>query len=197
MKLIAFTVAAACAAVSHAQTLEASSVWSSGPGANGHGYALYSASGGITWDAAQAYAGSIGGYLATPTSSAENTFIYMSLGIAGNNNVWFLDGGSNNQIGPWLGGFQPAGSSEPAGGWQWVTGEAWSYTTWSPGEPNNTAGLENRLHFLGNNATRNSNWNDAAQSSAIRGFVVEFVVPSPGAAALLGCAALGTLRRRR
>ena len=44
----------------------------------------------------------------------------------------------------WLGGFQPDGSAEPNGGWQWIDGTPWCKTSWKPNEPNN-AGVENWL----------------------------------------------------
>jgi hypothetical protein len=40
---------------------------------------------------------------------------------------------------------------EPDGGWQWVTGEAFSYTNWRLGEPNNN-GDENRIQYFGDQA---------------------------------------------
>ena len=76
----------------------------------------------MTWDQAKTAAESrsylgVQGHLATITSQGENDFI--------KNNV----PGSADCF---LGGFQPAGSPEPAGGWQWVTGEPWIYTNWLP-----------------------------------------------------------------
>ncbi len=73
----------------------------------------------------------ISGHLVTLTSAEEN--------------VWVTTNLSN--ITGWLGGFQPAGSSEPNGNWQWVTGEQWSYTNWAAGEPNNQ-GNEDFLIFM-------------------------------------------------
>jgi len=188
---VATVAIAAAASAAHAQSLQSSSVWTSGTGNNGHSYALYAVGDGITWGAAQTYAVSIGGYLATPTSSEENTFIYESLGIAANDSVWHIDQ-FNSRIGPWLGGMLPTGSS---GGYQWVTGEPWAFTSWAPGEPNNSGGTENRIHYFGN-PSRSQNWNDITDTVPIHGFVVEFA-PTPGAATLLGLGALAGLRRRR
>ena len=42
-------------------------------------------------------------------------------GLATPNNRWF-----------WLGGYQQHPTTEPGGGWAWVTGEPWVYTNWSP-----------------------------------------------------------------
>jgi len=68
-----------------------------------------------------------GGHLATITSEAENAFIY---GLASNNIALWHSLPNGCVLGPWLGGTQPTGSSEPGGGWRWVTGETWSYTNW-------------------------------------------------------------------
>ncbi|MCP3921439.1 MAG: hypothetical protein GY714_02520 [Desulfobacterales bacterium] len=35
------------------------------------------------------------------------------------------------KIGPFIGGYQPPGSSEPSGGWSWLSGEKWRYTNWA------------------------------------------------------------------
>ena len=71
----------------------------------------------------------------------------------------------NPNFGPWLGGFQPAGSVEPGGGWEWLNNEGGfgvedmgAYTNWHPpnsngavGEPNNgynfTANPETAVEF--------------------------------------------------
>ena len=81
--------------------------------------------------------------------------------------------------GYWLGGFQPSGSSEPSGGWTWVTGEAFNYANWANGEPNNTGGGENSLEMYAYaNLLVLGRWNDAASndpsSAYIEGYVVEY-----------------------
>src|SRR5262245_38901227 len=65
------------------------------------------------------------GHLASITSEAENMFVTTRLG---------------DTVGAWLGGKQLPSSSEPAGGWRWITGEPWVYTNWDAGEPNNAYG---------------------------------------------------------
>src|SRR5436190_20680061 len=92
-------------------------------GGNGHFYEGILAPSGITWGNAQTNAAFRGGYLATITSAAENGFVYGL--IAGNSSFWYVTG--TEAWGPWLGGLQPAGSVEPAGGWTWVTGESFAY----------------------------------------------------------------------
>ena len=52
------------------------------------------------------------------------------------------------------------------GVWRWVTGEAYSYTSWNPGEPNNS-GNEDYVQFVGG-----GKWNDLANTSLP--YVLEF-----------------------
>ena len=85
------------------------------------------------------------GHLATITSQAELDFVMANLVISR----------------PWLGGFHDTADpnySEPAGGWAWVTGEPFTFTNWSAGEPNDTAangGPEDYLEMF-----KDSKWND-------------------------------------
>lgn len=132
---------------------------------------------GITWDDARTQAESmtyygLQGYLATITSTSENSFI-----------------GSNfeNIHSYWIGGFQPEGSSEPDGNWQWITGETWDFTAWAPDEPNNAYGGEwgpvpgggtDENHLEIHNSL--TEWNDYPGTKNRRGFIVEYnVVPEP------------------
>jgi hypothetical protein len=91
--------------------------------------------GGITWEDARAAAKAAGGHLATVTSQSEWSQIRSLAGYT-------------TQL--YLGGWQPnGGQNEPDGGWEWVTGEAWGPTAWSPvgggSEPNNSGGNEHAL----------------------------------------------------
>ncbi len=83
--------------------------------------------------------------------------------------------------GHWLGGTQPAGSGEPAAGWSWVSGAPWSYNNWSPGQPDNAAGVENSLEFFIGGVL--GSWNDVngatASTSSGAGYFVEYPVPPP------------------
>ena len=102
--------------------------------------------------------------------------------------------------GAWLGGFQPAGSAEPAGNWQWVTGEAFGYANWHPsGEPSNANNNENQLQLL-----NNGYWNDLGTSEPVGSplydlpYIVEFNVPEPASCwmALTAIYVAGGLPRR-
>jgi hypothetical protein len=105
--------------------------WRVEDGGNGHWYELV-ISGPLTWGAARDRAEMRGGYLATPTSPAENAFI---IPLANHPEAWVEDC-CGNTGGPWLGGYQPIGAS-PQDPWRWVTGEPWDWAGWAPGEPNN------------------------------------------------------------
>src|SRR5687768_4386054 len=89
---------------------------------NGHYYEAIVRQEGVTWVAARrgaaqrVYAGR-SGHLATITSPEENRFVTTHFRPA-------------TQFGYWLGGFQLPGILDPAAGWQWVTGEPFSYTNW-------------------------------------------------------------------
>jgi hypothetical protein len=125
--------------------------------------------GGITWEEANGAARAMGGHLAVIRSAAENEYVY-SL-IANDDRFWYMGGGSG--WGPWLGGYQPPGSPEPAGGWRWVTNDPFSYNNWAPGEPNNYDG-EDRIHFFGLGTLKSPKWNDVKQNWKMKGYIVEF-----------------------
>jgi Lectin C-type domain len=139
---------------------------------NGHYYLIVEQE--TTWQQARLLAESmvfmgVQGHLATITSEAENTFVTTQLG---------------DTAGAWLGGAQPLGSEEPAGGWRWITGEPWVYTNWDEGEPNNTylggwgkdatGQSEERLQYHRNG----THWNDLPDDPEVvtPRFIVEWDV---------------------
>ncbi len=89
--------------------------WDVASGGNGHTYRVVATSTVISWDAANAAAIGAGGYLATITSAAENAFVFS---LIDEPTYWNQAG---NGHGPWIGGYQLRGASEPDGGWSWVT----------------------------------------------------------------------------
>jgi len=144
----------------------AQSVWS----VNGHTYeAVYAP--GLTWAQAQAACEARGGYLATITSAEENDFI-KSL-FENNSAFWYFDGA--NALGPWIGGIQASGSSEPGGGWGWLNGEPFSYTDWSSHDPDNCCGLnQNRIEFIRDGNVPPTRWTDVEDFAGfVRGYIFE------------------------
>ena len=134
--------------------------WAVEAGGNGHYYLLVQGS--HRWDEAltlaQEYSwAGLSGYLTTITSAAESDWICSQF--------------------PgrfWLGGYQPEGSEEPDGGWEWVTEESWEYTSWRLGEPNDADGAENSLHRWPGECDGTGDWNDSNGSNTIEAFLVEF-----------------------
>ncbi len=98
-----------------------------------HSYeAVYVSSRNLNWYQAAYLAQDAGGYLASITSDGENTFVFNL--VSDPKYFWsFPEEGEHYgiSIGPFLGGYQPEGSSEPAGGWSWLSGEAWNYSNWA------------------------------------------------------------------
>jgi hypothetical protein len=76
----------------------------------------------------------------------------------------------------WIGLFQNTASpsySEPAGGWEWVTGEPFVYNNWHAGEPNDNPAGENAGEMLNG---WGGEWNDLTNGdvATTTSFIVEF-----------------------
>lgn len=188
-RLIAAVSITIASSLAHADTISHLVQWKSSDGGNDHWYSAISVSGGITWTDAQAEATAAGGYLATITSSEENAFIFDLL------NRW--SGWGN----PWIGGFQPNPSSRSDEGWDWVTGEVWSYSNWANGEPNDWGGIFGAESYLGFRRS-DGTWNDLpnqGDGGATFAYVVEWTsnpIPTPAAFSLLALGCLCTRRRK-
>lgn len=162
--------------------------WSNASGGNGHSYEAVLSATKVTWEEARDLAVSRGGHLVTLTSAAENAFV---LSLVANQSAYW----QNSYGGPWLGAYQPNPNGPADLGWVWVTGEAWEYTNWLPGEPGDQGwqgGVESYLQF-GNLSGR---WNDFTnEGNATYSYIVEYPVPTPSGAIVL--LALNRRSRRR
>ncbi len=141
--------------------------WTKSEGGNGHFYVAVAAYPNTNWADAAAYAKARGGYLATASSAAENQKVIEALHAPG-----FNIQSRNNYDGFWLGGVKSPESQAAAEGWHWVAGqEAFTYTNWDRGEPNNMGGNEDRLEVNSSGI-----WNDLPGAMVNNGFVMEFDV---------------------
>lgn len=188
-RVLASLLSAACLS-----TLSLASVveWRVADGGNGHLYDVVRSETRLTWEDARAHASALGGHLATLTSAAEDQFVFAL--VASRPEAWQ----GNTFGGPWLGAFQPSPTgTAPDQGWVWVTGEAWSYTNWSSGEPGDQGwmgGVESYLQYRDSGGGWNDFTNDGNSTFS---FVIEYPVPAPGAVLLLGVAGCSGFRRRR
>ena len=159
-------------------------------GSNGHYYEVIDSP--ITWSDANSAASAMthlgaAGHLVTITSSSENIFLTSTFGALAIHLHW-------------TGGVQQPGSTEPADGWSWVTGEAFAYSNWEPGEPNNSGGTEDRIVFDHGVPADGKAWNDLDGATFADGYVVEFdtaPVPEPSIVGLLGFGLTGLMLVRR
>lgn len=159
---------------------------------NSHYYNVVLApKGGITWQDAAAAAQAMGGYLATVHSDAENDYIFS---LIQDEQYWAPADDYGNREGPWLGGRR---SEVDYWQWAWVTGEAWTYSYWSGGEPNNSGGVEDRAIYFGPGNSFNKVWNDVSHDYLARSYVVESNIPEPTTMLLLGLGIVPLCRRRK
>ena len=186
-KVLTICVLAAVLAIgSAAQTFAAQIQWAVSEGGNGHYYERFD-NATITWTQAQSAAESMGGYLATVASAAENNFITDLLPVTPTWDETFF-----------LGGFQNDPSTTPSDNWQWLTGEAWGFENWRSGEPsdatNNGRPYEDRLEIYTHPDVRGT-WNDIhREEPRTGGYIVE--IPEPATLGLLLLGGLAMLRRK-
>jgi type II secretory pathway pseudopilin PulG len=107
----------------------------------------------VSWTEARARAEALGGHLVTFSSAAENSYV-----------------SSRFPQTSWIG----LTDERIEDNWEWVTGEPYSYSSWSPLEPNNfqwtPAGQD---YALTNWASGSGRWDDQSNDGR-HGFVVEF-----------------------
>ena len=114
---------------------------------NGNQYLLTSSQ--LTWAEAQAQAASLGGNLVTINDAAEEAWLKANFGAT---------------EGFWIG----INDIASEGNFEWVSGQAVTYTNWSPGEPNNAGGNQD---FGWMNFSTTRQWDDNSPTARLRGII--------------------------
>jgi hypothetical protein len=169
---------------------------------------------GITWGAAESAAVSDGGYLACPTDSAENTFVF---DLVDSPSYWTALSVNSDFLGPWLGASASNDTDGSDATWKWVNGATFSYAPWGANQPDGYPGdLPLQAIDYYDFASIGPTWGDTPQNGVSgftlpQGYVVEFDknpnsvvsgVPLPSAAwssltLLAGLAGIYTIKSRR
>jgi PKD domain/Lectin C-type domain/CARDB len=124
--------------------------------ANGHRYEVITCG---TWTQCDAAARAKGGNLVTIRSAEENAWIV--------SNIFPV---SNGEAGIWMG----ATDEGTEGIWRWSSGEAFLYSNWNIGEPNNFLGAENS-GLLNKFASALGTWNDGvATAPSVTQAIIEY-----------------------
>jgi len=159
--------------------------WSAAAGGNDHVYDWIP--GYLTWTnastaaTAQTFAG-FQGYLATVSTAPENNFFQVAL-QPGRQRT------NSDRLAGRISGHQRSGFLRASGGWRWVSGDPWTFTSWwtlhgFPDEFQNKSQNFLRTQPVGPDVF----WDDIENNpggSFISGYFVEYPVPSQAAWRLL------------
>jgi len=121
------------------------------------------------------------GHLATVTDLREHEFLIRQLRDP---KYWHVNPIGVHHLGPWLGALQLDGSREPDGGWRWVTGEEFLFSTWhsdqasehsQPNEDRSPHKPQQHIVYVMRSAGDylNARWGDGGAGDA-RSYIVEF-----------------------
>ena len=130
--------------------------WKVSDGGNGHWYARIDNGSIINWRTAKASAEAMGGYLACIAGVAENDWIWSTL-VQPASAGWDA----------WFGLFQQPGSTEPYGGWTWISGEPLTFTSWCGNQPDDSNGSEDFGHYMTLHGP--GCWNDIRENGSYSG----------------------------
>ena len=171
----------AAMAISGGATAQDAVQWRVEDGGNGHWYVVHAVTTGITWTGAKAAAEGMHSTLACLESNAEREFVLANFRREQVPTAWTSQGGSGQVVfGPWLGGFQLDGSTEPLGDWYWLSGAPLNPSATIECCNNSCSGStnENRLHLFFSPTQLAHGWNDLPDNVTCglnpRGYLIEF-----------------------
>jgi hypothetical protein len=148
----------------------------------GHVYIAVLQSG--SWEDANDISAKCSGHLVSITTEEENRFVY---DLFSRDSAFirttpeYSRDPSTWRAGPWIGLVQDPAGREPAGGWQWVTGEPMTFKNWDSGQPTEDSdGPSDVAQFASNENQRHPDdirpihWADERNIGHIaNGFVLE------------------------
>jgi hypothetical protein len=143
---------------------------------------------GITWGASESAATSAGGYLASPTDSGENTFVFNLISAPA---YWTALSVNSDFLGPWLGASATNDTNGADATWKWDSGATFSYAPWGANQPDGYPGdLPLQAIDYYDFASIGPTWGDTPQNgtsgfSLPQGYVIEFTKnPNAGPSAV-------------
>lgn len=122
---------------------------------NGHYYCAYTFNGNYDWESAKIFCEKLGGHLATIVSPEENEAVLDLMIKAGKEQAWI---GATDKV--------------EEGNWKWINGEAFSYSNWAEGQPDNYNGEQNYSVMQ-----KEGKWDDVALFSGTSCFIFEYDKP--------------------
>ncbi len=140
--------------------------WKVSAGGNGHWYQAVNWGSPVAWEDARKAALHSGGDLVCIGNISEAKFVNE---IALDSRLWHNHSGAPH--GPWIGALRAATPS----GWAWSNGEAWDYSAWASGQPNNAGSNQDRAHYWTRSKNLQPTWQDiAGRNAQVYSFIVEY-----------------------
>jgi hypothetical protein len=137
-------------------------VWPVSEGGNGNRYEAFGLVSALALADAPAFAKARGGHLLTISSAEENAMVIEHL-------VPTIGTASSIALGL-IQNLESPDYVEPAGGWEWVTGEPTDYINWKSGEPNDLPAGEDAVFMY----SADGFWNDVTPAWNCPVIVIEY-----------------------